>query len=79
MTNMRNATRRRTMKKTKTYEFATMQEALEHAAATGWVAIRWEGKNRVVRQESADRLQAEGIEFAFITDHKGQIVLVPVN
>ena len=65
--------------KAKTYEFQTPWEAMEHATATGWVAIYWEQKCRVVHQESADRLQAAGVEFAYICEKNDRIVLVPVN
>ena len=66
-------------KKIKTYEFETPWEAMEHAAAIGWVAIYWEGKNRVVRQESADRLQAQGVKFSYICERNEHIVLLPIN
>ena len=65
--------------KIKTYEFETPWEAMEHAAAIGWVAIYWEQKCRAVRQESADRLQAIGVKFSYICEQNDQIVLVPVN
>ena len=60
-------------------EFATAGEAIRFAAANRPVAIRLEGKNLVVRQEDADRLAAAGVEFAYLHDHEGRIVTVPVN
>jgi uncharacterized protein (DUF934 family) len=52
-------------------EFATPAEALRFAAANRPVAIRLEGKNLVVRREDADRLEAAGVEFAYLADGRG--------
>jgi len=60
-------------------EFATAGEAIRFAAANRPVAIRLDGKNLVVRRQDADRLEADGVEFAYLHDHEGRIVTVPVN
>lgn len=62
-----------------TLEFATAAEAIRFAKANRPVAIRLEGKNLVVRQEDADRLEATGVAFAYLHEHEGRIVTVPVN
>ncbi len=60
-------------------EFATAGEAIRFAAANRPVAIRLDGKNLVVRQDDADRVAAAGVTFAYLDDHEGRIVTVPVN
>ena len=63
----------------KAYEFDSAHEAIQHMEAQGGVAIRWEGKNLVVSEETADRLAVDGAEFAYLCDYEGRIVTVPVN
>ena len=61
-------------------EFATADEAIQHTYASGrGEAIRLNGKNLVVSQEGADRLTAAGVYFAYLCDHGGRIITVPVN
>jgi hypothetical protein len=61
-------------------EYATSRAAVEQAARTpGSSAIRLEGRNLVVRREEAERLAASGRYFAYLCDHHGLIVTVPVN
>ncbi|GIW80414.1 MAG: hypothetical protein KatS3mg105_2221 [Gemmatales bacterium] len=60
-------------------EFATAAEAIGFAATNRPVAIRLEGKNLVVRQEDAERLEAAGVSFAYLHEHEGRLVTVPVN
>lgn len=61
-------------------EFDTASEAIQYTDASGrGVAIRLEGKNLVVEEAEADRLAARDVSFAFLHDHKGRIVTVPVN
>ena len=69
----------------KALNFETADEAVQHACASGeGVAIRLNDEPLVVLQEDADRLNAAGVEFAYLCDHKMpdgsyRIVTVPVN
>ena len=69
----------------KALDFETTDEAVQHTYASGeGVAIRLNGEPLVVLQEDADRLNAAGVEFAYLCDHKMpdgsyRIVTVPVN
>jgi hypothetical protein len=60
-------------------EFATAAEAIRYARQHRPVAITINGRNRVVTQAEADRLQAAGTEFAFLTEVDGRVVSIPVN
>jgi hypothetical protein len=61
-------------------EFPSAREAIRHARAS-WrgKAILLGGKNLVVRPEDADRLAAAGVAFAYLCEHRGRVVTVPVN
>lgn len=61
------------------FEFDTADEAMQHADAGGGTAILLGGRYWVVREEDARRLEAFGSVFAYLCDHKGRIVTVPVN
>jgi len=63
--------------------FDTAHEAIQHSEAAGGRAILLDGPT-VVSQGAADRLAAEGVEFAYLVDHKmpdgsHRIMTVPVN
>jgi hypothetical protein len=60
-------------------EFATADEAIQHANADGAMAIRIGGKNLAVLEAEALRLAAARIPFAYLTDRAGLIMTVPVN
>jgi len=60
-------------------EFRTAHEAIEHAEATGQTAIRLNGQNLVVSETGESRLMGDDIEFAYLCDHNGTIVTIPVN
>ena len=67
------------------YEFPNASEALQHVDASGrGVAIRLRRQPLVVSQADADRLEAAGVEFAYLCDHEmpdgsWRIVTIPVN
>ena len=69
----------------KALDFETADEAVQHTFASGdGVAIRLRGRPLVVLQEDADRLNAAGVEFAYLHDHEmpdgtHRVVTVPVN
>ena len=66
--------------KIRAIEFASASEAIQHTDASGVrVAIRVDGKYLVVEEAQAHRLVAAGVSFAYLHDHKGRIVTVPVN
>jgi hypothetical protein len=60
-------------------EFASALEALQHATANGGKAIRMGGRNLVASEPDAQFLAALGIEFAYLCEHDGRIVTIPVN
>ncbi len=65
--------------------FDTASEAIQHTDASGrGVAISVRGQAMVVDQNDAHRLEAAGVEFAYLHDHEmpdgsHRIVTVPVN
>ena len=66
-------------------DFPTADEAIQHTYASGeGVAIRLRGESLVVLQEDDHRLEAAGVEFAYLHDHEmpdgsHRIVTLPVN
>jgi len=65
-------------------EFTRSIDAIEHAKTAGGVAILVAGKRLVVSRAEADRLDAAGVEFAYIHNHRlpdgtCRIIHVPVN
>ena len=60
-------------------EFDSAGEAIQHAVAGGGEPIRWKNKNLVVDGQTAERLTAAGIAFAYLANCNGQIVTIPVN
>ena len=66
--------------KTRAIACQTAQEAIEKAAAMpGHAAILLDGKRLVVTEAEARRLAAAGTGFAYLCNHKGAVVTVPVN
>jgi hypothetical protein len=59
-------------------EFATGREAIEDADESER-AIRYAGQNLVVDAVDADALEEAGVEFAYLSVHKGIVMTVPVN
>ncbi len=65
--------------------FETASEAIQHMYADGrGEAVLLDGRNLIVPQADLDRLEASGVEFAFLHDHEmpdgtHRIVTVPVN
>jgi hypothetical protein len=55
------------------------REAVSRAAATGGEAILLDGQRLVVSPEDAEKLEIAGVCFAYLCDHRGQIMTVPVN
>jgi hypothetical protein len=60
-------------------EFRTAAAAIAFAAAHRPVAITVDGRHLVVTRAEADRLEAAGVAFAFLTEVGGRVVTVPVN
>jgi hypothetical protein len=56
----------------------TMREALKHKGHDE-AAIACDQGYLVVTKDEANRLAAAGKEFAYICDHRGTLVTVPVN
>lgn len=65
--------------KIKAIEFETAHQAMSHAAAEGGTAILINGKRMVVSEDTAGRLEEAKVEFAYLCDHGGRIVTIPVN
>jgi hypothetical protein len=66
-------------------EFPSADEAIQHTYASGrGEAIRVEGKYLVVERAEARRLEAAGVEFAYLHVHDlpdgtERVVAVPIN
>ncbi len=67
-------------------EFPNASEALQHTYADprDGVAVLLGGKHYVMQKAEAERLETEGVEFAYVFDHEMpdgtfRIVTVPVN
>lgn len=66
-------------------EFATAHEAIQWTFASGrGEAILLDGKHLVADRADIDRLEAAGVEFAYLFDHEmpdgeHRIITVPVN
>jgi hypothetical protein len=67
------------------YEFPNGSEALQHVDASGrGVAITLRRRPMVVEQADADRLEAAGVEVAYLCDHEmsdgsWRVLTIPVN
>ncbi len=59
--------------------FATARAAIAHARDAGGTAILLDAQHLVVPQQEAERLQAVGVSFAYLFEHGGRIMTVPVN
>ncbi len=69
-------------KQTITYEAVECEnanEAISYAEADSGTAILIDGKYLVVKKAIADALTEAGFEFAYLCDHRGRIVTIPVN
>ena len=61
-------------------EFDVAGEAVQYAqASANGEAVLVDGKNLVVEQAVLDQLSAGGVDFAYLCEHKKQIVTIPVN
>ena len=65
--------------KFKAIDFKTADGAISHAQAEGSTAILIDGNYLVVPEDTADRLGQAKVEFAYLCDHRGRIVTIPVN
>ena len=61
-------------------EHRNAHEAIQHLDASGDDhAILVGGKYLTVTQAEVERIAAAGIEFAYLVDHHGKIMTIPVN
>jgi len=61
-------------------EHPSAHEAIQHLDVSGDDhAILVGGKYRTVTKAEAERIEAAGIEFAYLVDHHGKIMTIPVN
>jgi hypothetical protein len=67
-------------------EFDNAGEAIQHYYASGYGddVISLDGKYYLTKEAEAQRLEAAGIEFAFVFDHEmpdgtNRLITVPVN
>ena len=61
-------------------EHCSAHEALQHLEVSGDdYAILLGGKCLTVTKAEAERIAAAGIEFAYLVDHHGKILTIPVN
>ncbi len=58
----------------------TADEAIQHLDVSGDDhAILVGDKYLTLKQDEAEKIAAAGIEFAYLIDHHGQIMTIPVN
>ena len=61
-------------------EHPTAHEALQHLEVSGDdYAILVGGMYLSVKKAEVERIAAAGIEFAYLVDHHGKIMTIPVN
>ena len=60
-------------------EFPSAAEAIQRARNNGGKAIRMAGRNLVASEPDAQFLAALGADFAYLCEHNGRIVTVPVD
>jgi hypothetical protein len=60
-------------------EFPSAAEAVQYATKNGGKAIRMAGRNLVASEPDAQFLAALGADFAYLCEHNGRIVTVPVD
>ena len=61
-------------------EHRNAHEAIQHLDVSGDDhAILLDGKYLSAKRAEVDRLATAGIEFAYLVDHHGKIMTIPVN
>lgn len=61
-------------------EHRNAHEAIQHLdVSSDDHAILLDGKYLSAKQAEVDRLATAGIEFAYLVDHDGKIMTIPVN
>ena len=61
-------------------EHPSAREALQHPDASGDDhAILVGNKYMTLKHAEAERIAAAGVEFAYLVDHHGKIMTIPVN
>ncbi len=61
-------------------EHASAHKAIQHLDASGDDhAILVDGKYLTLKQAEVERIARAGIEFAYLVDHHGKIMTIPVN
>jgi hypothetical protein len=61
-------------------EHRSAHEAIQHLDVSGDDhAILLDGKHLSAKQVEVDRLAAAGVEFAYLVDHHGKIMTIPVG
>ena len=60
-------------------EFENAREAIRHVNTLGDHAILVGGRYFCAPQAEIDKLKAADIEFAYLVDHNGQTMTIPVN
>jgi len=61
-------------------EHPNAHEAIQHLAVSGDDhAILVGNKYLTLKQDEVDRIAAAGVEFAYLVDHHGKIMTIPVK
>jgi hypothetical protein len=61
-------------------EHPSAHEAIQHLEVSGDDhAILVDNKYLTLKHSEVERIAAAGIEFAYLVDHDGQIMTIPVN
>lgn len=61
-------------------EYPSAHEAIQHLDASGDDhAILVDDKYLTLKQAEVEKIAAAGVEFAYLIDHHGKIMTIPVN
>ena len=61
-------------------EHTNAHEAIQHLDVSGDDhAILLDGKYLTAKQAEVEKIAAAGVEFAYLADHHGKIMTIPVN
>jgi len=59
--------------------FATARQAVASAKARKMTAVHVNGRPAIVSGKDAERWEAAGLNFAYLCDHNGTLVTIPVH
>jgi hypothetical protein len=61
-------------------EHRNAHEAIQHLAVSGDDhAVLFDGRYLTLKQAEVEKIAAAGVEFAYLVDHHGKIMTIPVG